>query len=110
MFERQSPRLAVQFQDAADGGVGMFGGRFGSSIPDTQASAPLTERDSRKLALKDEIRRCMRQLDFDENNNPNNATTCTSKTDQHRPPVDSRLPNRKLPSNGTRSSIEMQPP
>lgn len=58
----------------------MFGGRFRTSVPDTitTSSVPLSDRDNKKKMLRDEIQRCMKQLDFDENNNPNNATTTSA--------------------------------
>ena len=82
----------------------MFGGRFKQSVPDTQASIPLTERDTRKQRLKDEISKCMQQLELDENNNPNNATSVTIKSESHRPPVASRLQNNNLLLNAARNS------
>lgn len=51
-------------------------------MPDTNsASYALTERDNRKQLLKDEISKCMRKLEHDENNNPNNATTVSAKSE-----------------------------
>ena len=68
--------------------AGMFGGRFRTSVPDSQsASIPLTERDSKKQMLKDEITKCMQQLEIDENKNPNNATM---KSERLRPPIASK--------------------
>ena len=48
-------------------------------MPDT--TRPLTERDHHKRLLKEEINKCMRLLDLDENNNPNNATVVTLKSE-----------------------------
>ena len=74
-FERQnmSPSLVA----------GMFGGRFGQSMPDSSCvSCVMTDRDHHKKALKEEILKCLRQLDTDEsNNNPNNATSITVKSE-----------------------------
>lgn len=72
----------------------MFGGRFRISVPDsTTASIPLTERDGRKQMLKDEITKCMQQLEIDENKNPNDAASMTMKSERLRPPIASKGSN-----------------
>ena len=64
----------------------MFGGQFKHSVPDTISYLPSSDRESRKQKLKDEISKCMMKLEMDENNNNiNNATTITAKSETHRP-------------------------
>ena len=52
---------------------GIFNGLFKHSVPDTLSSIPPSDRESRKQMLKDEISKCMRQLELDENNHINGA-------------------------------------
>ena len=74
-FERQNQSPSLM--------AGMFGGRFGQSMPDT--TRPLTDRDQQKRLLKEEISKCMQRLEVDENNNPNNITSATIRSEVHAP-------------------------
>ena len=67
--------------------VGMFGGKFSQTLKQSHSSTLFIERDSRKQMLKDEISKCMKQLELDENNNPNNATSVTIKSEALRPKI-----------------------
>ena len=48
--------------------------------------------------LREEIKRCMQQLEFDENNNPNHSANFTIKTDAPRPPIPARSSGNFLPA------------
>ena len=99
------PTLQVNVQQAITvEGEGMFGGKFKHSVPDTlntMNSVPPSDRESRKQALKDEINKCMRQLEIDENNNPNDATSITAKSE--RPPMNMK------PVNGVSNLLAVKP-
>ena len=66
----------------------MFGGRFNANATGGSYSPVIhSERESRKQMLKDEISKCMKQLELDENNNPNNATSVTIKSEAIKPRI-----------------------
>ena len=65
---------------------GMFNGLFKHSVPDTISSIPPSDRESRKQMLKDEISKCMRQLELDENNQTVSSNlAATAKSERQRP-------------------------
>ena len=65
---------------------GMFNGLFKHSVPDTISSVPPSDRESRKQMLKDEISKCMRQLELDENNQTVSSNlAATAKSERQRP-------------------------
>ena len=66
---------------------GIFNGLFKHSVPDTLSSIPPSDRESRKQMLKDEISKCMRQLELDENNQTtsSNNLAATAKSERQRP-------------------------